>query len=265
MVRPPALLLLCHDELSIATKSRKVSAGSKSYGPATMEQKQLSDSTWFRKMGRLGTSNFRSARGDDSILQDITRDDSTAPTRSTASSSFSSKDADVELLIPHLVSTKETRKSCLKLYSHIQNDESMNTIHYDHGDIGTGSASLRKVSWDTIQFRTYETILGDNPSVSAGPPISLGWKYNVSSSTIVSIDDYESRRGRRRSKEQFLLPLVARERALMDAGYSRSEINAAVKASLKIKQSRQVNARVGWLHALSRRKSSKTASTGRVD
>jgi hypothetical protein len=250
----------------MATKSRKVSAGSKSCGPTTMEQKQLSDCTWFRKMGRLGTSNFRSARGDDGLLLEITRDDSTAPTHSTASSSFSSKDTDIELLIPHLVSTKETRKSCLKLYSHVQNDESMNTIHYDHGDIGTGSASLRKVSWDTIQFRTYETILGDNPSVSAGPPISLGWKYDVASSTIVSIDDYESRRGRqRRSKEQFLLPLVARERGLMDAGYSRSEINAAVKASLKIKQSRQVNARVGWLHALSRRKSSKTASTGRVD
>lgn len=216
--------------------------------------KQTSDPSRFRKMGRLGMGNLRSvfAREDSIKLLVDGEDTSTTPTRSTASTSFSSQNSNVEsniesCKIPDLVSTNASKKSCLRLYSNMPNHESMNTIVFDDLGAGINCDKMLKVSWNTVQFRTYETILGDNPSVSVGPPISLGWKYDVASNTIASIDDYEDRRVGRRSKEQLLVPWAARERCLMDSGYSRSEISDAVKDLMKVKQSRQQNARKGWL------------------
>lgn len=45
----------------------------------------------------------------------------------------------------------------------------------------------KNVSFSTIQIRTYELILGDNPDCSF--PLSLGWKY--SEDNAVDLNDYE--------------------------------------------------------------------------
>ena len=48
----------------------------------------------------------------------------------------------------------------------------------------------RNVSFSHLQVREYEVTLGDNPSVSSGVPLSLGWRYNPNE-RISKLDDDE--------------------------------------------------------------------------
>ena len=62
-----------------------------------------------------------------------------------------------------------------------------------------------------VQVREHSRILGDHPSVSFGPPITLSWE--VESDEIFSVDMYESVRDLyRRSRQQFLVPAAIRVR-----------------------------------------------------
>ena len=48
--------------------------------------------------------------------------------------------------------------------------------------------TTRNVSFSHLQVREYEVTLGDNPSVSSGVPLSLGWRYNPNEK-ISKLDD----------------------------------------------------------------------------
>ena len=49
-----------------------------------------------------------------------------------------------------------------------------------------------------VEVREYEQVLGDNPSVGFGPPVSIGWEYEDSTHSLISVDKYEDMR---RSRE----------------------------------------------------------------
>lgn len=70
----------------------------------------------------------------------------------------------------------------------------------------------RKVGFSEIRVREYEVTLGDNPSVSSGAPLSLGWRYNPQEK-IASVDSSPSKH-RRRSIEELKLSDEERHRRL---------------------------------------------------
>ena len=85
----------------------------------------------------------------------------------------------------------------------------------------TGLKSMKRtVSFHKIEIREYERTLGDNPSVSAGPPVTLDWKYNPDHQ-ILHVDDYEKNKT---SRDDFRLCENSRKSILRDGGVPRAHI-----------------------------------------
>jgi len=87
-----------------------------------------------------------------------------------------------------------------------------------HSDIPLKTCS---VSFGAVDIRDYELVLGDSPSVSEGPPLSIGWRYKQRSS--VSVDEHEMTRGLKRRKGVRIIPPLTRVMMLI------SEANVPLK------------------------------------
>jgi hypothetical protein len=101
------------------------------------------------------------------------------------------------------------------------------------------AAQQHRVSFGVVRIRSYTQTLGDNPSVSYGPPIQLDWEYEEHSS--VPLDTYESNRGRRRSLKQLVLNYYHRKNILFwQYGVSEEDLKKAKKEANKIKLKRVI-------------------------
>ena len=97
----------------------------------------------------------------------------------------------------------------------------------------------RHVSFSKVQIRQYERTLGDNPSVSSGPALSLDWTYNTDTE-ILTIEDYEASRPERKTKVEMVVPRHLREKILkIDCGVSRAEMAACVREIQMVKDNRR--------------------------
>ena len=105
----------------------------------------------------------------------------------------------------------------------------------------TKSHSEKKnVCFTAIQIRSYHQTLGDNPSVSYGPPISLDWTYEQE---VIeqSIDVYEQTRRPRRSQRQMAMSYYQRQNLLSWMyGIPKDELRRAKKEANKIKLNRSI-------------------------
>lgn len=60
----------------------------------------------------------------------------------------------------------------------------------------------REICWGDLTILTFDNILGDNPGVSEGAPLTIGWKHKTRN--VVGVDYYEylrQSRPRRKRKE----------------------------------------------------------------
>jgi hypothetical protein len=110
--------------------------------------------------------------------------------------------------------------TCLKVRS--QNE----SLAQSFGRNQSSAVSTKSVDWGNVQIRTYEIVLGDNPAVSIGPPIAIGW--NVFEERTFDIKSYENYHPSRRCKLEMKLPRSYRLEWLLDEGYSHEELWKAI-------------------------------------
>jgi hypothetical protein len=109
-------------------------------------------------------------------------------------------------------------------------------LWYRKTDPPKPSRPYRKVTFNTVHVREYESILGDNPSCKEGPSMSIGWKYKKE--RVYGIDIFDDKPDRRREWD-LLLSRQEREATLLKLGYTRKELNQAMLSSIKIHHERQ--------------------------
>eukprot|EP00547_Thalassionema_nitzschioides_P016827 CAMPEP_0194239352 /NCGR_PEP_ID=MMETSP0158-20130606/5843_1 /TAXON_ID=33649 /ORGANISM="Thalassionema nitzschioides, Strain L26-B" /LENGTH=335 /DNA_ID=CAMNT_0038973807 /DNA_START=372 /DNA_END=1379 /DNA_ORIENTATION=- len=76
--------------------------------------------------------------------------------------------------------------------------------------------------------------LGDNPSVTLGPPLTIEWEHFDSLTT--SLDDYELKRGPSRNRASYKIPYILREQILRYVGFGRAELH---EASIEIAETKR--------------------------
>mmetsp|Transcript_19846 Transcript_19846/g.30245 ORF Transcript_19846/g.30245 Transcript_19846/m.30245 type:complete len:293 (-) Transcript_19846:191-1069(-) len=78
-----------------------------------------------------------------------------------------------------------------------------------------------KVSFSHVSIREYSRVVGDNPCVCCGPPLSLGWKYNKRGRTdIDTFEAIKTQSSLANGRQCLRLSANERERLLLDIGGS---------------------------------------------
>lgn len=98
----------------------------------------------------------------------------------------------------------------------------------------------KSVNFSSVTIRYHPFILGNNPFCSSGPPLELAWKCESSSTdSNVPINVFEEVRGPyRRSEWDLALSRGERESLLLEAGFSRDQIAAAIRECSHVKAHR---------------------------
>ena len=103
-------------------------------------------------------------------------------------------------------------------------------------------APRRSVRFSDITIRSHAMILGDNPSVSSGIPVTVDWESQ--DEVTCDVVEYEATRPARRSRNEIVLPPTVRAQIARDAGSSRKEMQAAQrKVNISRGQRRTTNER----------------------
>mmetsp|Transcript_16418 Transcript_16418/g.23359 ORF Transcript_16418/g.23359 Transcript_16418/m.23359 type:complete len:257 (+) Transcript_16418:69-839(+) len=115
-------------------------------------------------------------------------------------------------------------------------------LTFQRSQIFAKSATRRrspKVSFGSVQLREYPIILGDNPSCSYGPPVTISWDYEEFDS--IKIDDYEELRGERRTMSEMMMNYYHRKHLLtVYCGYKKEDLKKAASVANRIKRQRAI-------------------------
>eukprot|EP00980_Cylindrotheca_fusiformis_P005112 scaffold1086_cov66-Cylindrotheca_fusiformis.AAC.1 len=98
----------------------------------------------------------------------------------------------------------------------------------------------KSVRFGNCHIRHYNQVLGDNPSVSAGCPVQLGWK--ILDEKTLSVDQMEDSKAHRPAKSMEDMVLSARRRRTILKDLTDTEIQ--VQWRMMTREARRKNSRV---------------------
>ena len=70
----------------------------------------------------------------------------------------------------------------------------------------------KRVEFAFLEVREYPIVIGDNPSVKEGPPITIDWAFDPTTQFVLDVNTFENMRGNRRVSNQLVLPKEVREK-----------------------------------------------------
>jgi hypothetical protein len=113
----------------------------------------------------------------------------------------------------------------------------LKTPETSHENSSCGTKHCREVKFHSIEVRKYPICLGDNPSCSIGPPVTLAWEYEEE--PAIDLDVYECEHiPHHRHLRHLVLNYYRRHDILINAGYSELEIKQASQACAKAQRQR---------------------------
>eukprot|EP00565_Helicotheca_tamesis_P005343 CAMPEP_0185735972 /NCGR_PEP_ID=MMETSP1171-20130828/26579_1 /TAXON_ID=374046 /ORGANISM="Helicotheca tamensis, Strain CCMP826" /LENGTH=271 /DNA_ID=CAMNT_0028406439 /DNA_START=72 /DNA_END=887 /DNA_ORIENTATION=+ len=117
------------------------------------------------------------------------------------------------------------------------NDESLKLKSLRHSCQKRGQSKV-SVAFATVEIQEYPITLGDNPSVSSGPPLTVSWV--PSEKTMYSVEKYEGLREskRRRSGSQLILKPSERWLRLLRVGINPVKIDERAELVAKERERR---------------------------
>ena len=83
------------------------------------------------------------------------------------------------------------------------------------------------IGFSKVQFREYDRVVGVNPAVRDGVPLTLSW--DLQNEYEFELDAYEQSRPARRERNELCIPSAIRHQMMRDAGFSRDDIMKWIK------------------------------------
>lgn len=97
----------------------------------------------------------------------------------------------------------------------------------------------KSVSFGVITILEFPIVLGENPAVSSGAPIELGWKLEKVYHRELQLYEYlRSDLRTRRDRKSLTIPVSDRTQLLLDSGYSLEDIGAATERAEEVQRQR---------------------------
>mmetsp|Transcript_1742 Transcript_1742/g.2126 ORF Transcript_1742/g.2126 Transcript_1742/m.2126 type:complete len:222 (-) Transcript_1742:46-711(-) len=84
-----------------------------------------------------------------------------------------------------------------------------------------------QVTFTTLEIREFPIILGDNPALSQGPPITIGWQFMRAHK--LDLEKYEKHRPTRRTYAQMNIPMELRFDLLQRCGERTKDVMNRIK------------------------------------